>query len=233
MWRGHEFAVQKREDPMSWGWFAMVPWAGRINRGVIKDPAGNTYYLPTHWDPPHAEHGFGFHSPWKIVGPQTVELDLPEPYSPAVARQSYELEGDVLIWSLEYRANGCTLPAWIGFHPWFPRSIGGGGEAELDFKPGRMLLRGSDYLPTGEYVTPPAGPWDDAFTEVNSDPVIRWGNSVQLQITSNVPWWVVYNQDPEGICVEPQTAPPNAAELGIIGAHRMQATFSFSDSSQR
>jgi aldose 1-epimerase len=74
----------------------------------------------------------------------------------------------------------------------------------------------------------PDGPWDDAFTEVKSDPIIRWSDQAQIQISSSVPWWVVYNQDPLAICVEPQTAPPDAANLGITGSHSITAKFSFS-----
>jgi len=227
-WRGFEFALPKRDDPMAWGWFGMVPWAGRINLGLIADSDGTEHLLPTHWDPPHAEHGYGFHSEWTSTGPNTAELALPEPYSPAVARQRIALEGNSMVWSLDYLPNGCTLPAWVGFHPWFPRTIDEVNEVELHFEAEKMLIRGDDYMPTGEYIPMPAGPWDDAFTEVKSDPIIRWGDQAQIQISSSVPWWVVYTEDPLAICVEPQTAPPDAANLGITGAHSITATFTFS-----
>ena len=90
-----------------------------------------------------------------------------------------------------------------------------------------MLLRGADYLPTGEFVPVPAEPWDDAFTGVQEDPVIRWGSSASIHINSDVPWWVVYTEDPLAICVEPQTAPPDAANLGIPGAYSLKARFTF------
>ena len=228
-WRGFEFALPKREDPMTWGWFGMVPWAGRINLGLIADSDGTEYLLPTHWDPPHAEHGYGFHSQWKATGANTSELALPEPYAPAIARQKFELEGNSMTWTLEYEANGCTLPAWVGFHPWFPRSIDGVDRLELHFHAEKMLVRGDDYMPRGEYTSMPQGPWDDAFTEVKGDPIINWGDLAQVRISSSAPWWVVYSEDPLAICVEPQTAPPDAANLGISGAHSISATFTFSE----
>ena len=226
-WQGFQFALPRRDDPMSWGWFGMVPWAGRIDRGLINDIDGTQYSLPTHWDPPHAEHGYGFHSAWSATSPKSWELLLPEPYAPAIAHQRIELEGNTLTWSLEYIAHGCTLPAWVGFHPWFPRSIDGKSEIKLLFSAEKMLIRGDDYLPTGEFTEVPDGPWDDAFTDVRAAPIIRWGDIAQIQISSSVPWWVVYTEDPLGICVEPQTAPPDAANLGIIGSHSIEAKFTF------
>jgi len=227
-WQGFEFALPKREDPMAWGWFGMVPWAGRIKLGLIEDIDGTQYELPTEWDPPHAEHGFGFYSEWNETSPNTSTLNLPAPYFPAIAQQSFQLIDNSLIWSLEYIAKGCTLPAWVGFHPWFPRSIDGVSEINLEFEAEKMLVRGNDYIPTGEFSEIPLGPWDDAFAGVRADPIIRWGDVAQVQISSNSPWWVIYTEDPAAICVEPQTAPPDAANLGITGSHSIEAKFTFS-----
>ena len=228
-WKEFEFVVQRRDHPMEWGWFGMVPWAGRVNNGLIKDLDGTEYSLPTNWDPPHAEHGFGFVSEWEVTGPNSSALVLPDPYFPAIAEQRIDLDGNSLTWTLNYIANGNTLPAWVGFHPWFPKHLNDGDEVELIFEPEKMLIRSPNYLPTGEYVAIPPKPWDDAFSGVKQDPILRWKNQAQIRLTSNVPWWVVYTEDPTGICVEPQTAPPDAANLGIEGAHSITATFTFSD----
>jgi aldose 1-epimerase len=227
-WKSFEFVLPKREDPMSWGWFAMVPWAGRIKLGKIQDADGMIHQLPTHWDPPHAEHGYGFHSEWSAIDENSFELALPAPYSPAIARQSFVLVGNTLKWSLEYISNGCTLPAWVGFHPWFQRTIDSNSELELNFEAEKALVRGSDYMPTGEYSSIPDQPWDDAFTGLKSDPSLTWGDKARIEISSDVPWWVVYTEDQLGICVEPQTAPPDAANLGIAGSHSISALFIFS-----
>lgn len=227
-WHGFEFALSYHENPMNWGWFAMVPWAGRIDKGLIKDRDGKQFVLPTQWDPPHAEHGYGFISSWHSTGPNSSRLDMPSPYAPAFAEQMIEVDRDSVKWSLDYFANGCTLPAWIGFHPWIPKQIREGSNAELTFSPEKMLKQGEDGIPTGELVNIRPRPWDHAFFGVTTPPIIRWGNTAQLEITSSVPWWVVYDEDPLAICVEPQTAPPDAANLGISGAHSLTATFNFS-----
>ena len=36
-----ECAVPFRGQTLTWGWYAMAPWAGRIRDGLIKDKAGN------------------------------------------------------------------------------------------------------------------------------------------------------------------------------------------------
>jgi aldose 1-epimerase len=48
-----------------------------------------------------------------------------------------------------------------------------------------------------------------------------------VSIESDAPWWVVYTEDSEGICVEPQSAPPDAANLGIQGEEYLEALFVF------
>jgi aldose 1-epimerase len=50
-----------------------------------------------------------------------------------------------------------------------------------------------------------------------------------LDIESDAPTWIVYTEDTEGVCIEPQTAPPDAANLGIAGDHYLEALFTFSE----
>jgi aldose 1-epimerase len=60
IWRDMQFAVQFRGSPMTYGWYAMAPWAGRVRDGIIKSPSGEEFQLPTTAFPPHAIHGFGY-----------------------------------------------------------------------------------------------------------------------------------------------------------------------------
>ena len=50
---------------------------------------------------------------------------------------------------------------------------------------------------------------------------------MRVSIESDAPYWVVYNEDSEGVCIEPQTAPPDAANLGISGEHYLETLFVF------
>ena len=227
-WRENEFAVPFRGQVHTSGWYAMAPWAGRIKEGLITNSAGQQIQLPATIDPPHAIHGFGVISSWQEIGPGRSLLHLPSPYGNATVEQKIEVLDDAIRWSLEYDANGCDLPAWMGMHPWFARDLGVGGSAELEFSAGKMLKR-VDGLPNGEIISPTPQPWDDAFTDVRGTPAVIYEDVVRIDIESDAPWWVVYNEDPEGICVEPQTAPPDAANLGITSENYIEALFTFTE----
>jgi galactose mutarotase-like enzyme len=73
-----------------------------------------------------------------------------------------------------------------------------------------MLARGPDGIPTGDRVAPPAGPWDDAFTDLAADPELEWPGQLRLRISSSCAWWVVYSMPEHALCVEPESAPPDA-----------------------
>ena len=47
IWRDMQFAVPFRGSPMTYGWYAMAPWAGRVRDGIIKSPSGEEFQLPT------------------------------------------------------------------------------------------------------------------------------------------------------------------------------------------
>jgi aldose 1-epimerase len=230
LWRDHQITLPYRGQPHTHGWYALGPWAGRIRDGLIKDSAGNVFELPTNIDPPNALHGYGYTSSWQDIGQGRALLHLPAPYNGATLEQRIEVLDDAIRWSLEYDANGCDLQAWLGLHPWFARDIGAGNELELEFSAEQMLQRDKDGLPNGKLITPPKEPWDDAFTGIRGVPAVVWDDVLRIDIESDAPWWVVYTEDSEGICVEPQSAPPDAANLDLIpknDAHYVEALFTF------
>ena len=229
-WRDLQFTVPYRGTPMDSGWYAMGPWAGRIRDGIIRYPGGEEIQLPTNFVPPHAMHGFGFTSSWQEIGPGRSMLHLPKPYGGATMEQTIEVLDDAIRWSLEYDPGDCQLPAWIGMHPWFARDLDRGASAEIEFKAAKMLKRDDEGIPTGEIIAPSSGTWDDAFTEIQGVPAIIWEDAARIDIESDAPWWVVFNEDSEGICIEPQTAPPDAQNLGISGEYYLEALFVFSES---
>jgi len=102
-------------------------------------------------------------------------------------------------------------------------------EAEVDFRAGRMIKRDDESLPTDTFVPQPEGPWDDCFTDLQGIPTVTWAGAAKLTVESDAPWWVVYTEDSDGVCIEPQTAPPDAANLGITGDHYLEALFTFSE----
>ena len=65
--RGIECVVPFRGEVLTWGWYAMGPWAGRIRDGLVRDAKGNSYQLPTNFTPPHAIHGFTLTGSWQEI----------------------------------------------------------------------------------------------------------------------------------------------------------------------
>jgi hypothetical protein len=80
----------------------------------------------------------------------------------------------------------------------------------LDVAADGMWARDDTGIPTGRLVPVPAGPWDDAFTGLRTDPGLRWPGTLSVRLRSSCPVWVVYDQDPRLVCVEPQTDAPDA-----------------------
>jgi aldose 1-epimerase len=228
-WRDMQFAVPFRGQDLTWGWFSMVPFAGRIKDGIIKDSKGNRHQLPNNFDPPHALIGYGAQSSWEDIGGGRQLLELPSPFNGATVTQSYEILDNAIRWSLDYEANGCDLPVTLGFHPWFAREIGKGDSAELLFAANKMFKRGDDYLPTGEIITPTQPPWDDTFMEIKGVPEIIWPGAARLTMDCYTPYWMVYSQDEDCICIEPVTAPPDAQNLGIQGESYIECLITFTE----
>jgi aldose 1-epimerase len=228
-WRDVEFALPFRGEVHTWGWYSMAPWAGRVRNGIIQNPEGGEFQLPVTIDPPHALHGFGFISSWQEIGPGRSLLHLPSPYGGATVEQKIEVLDDAVRWSLEYEPGNCDLPAWLGMHPWFPRDLGRGGSAEIEFAAELMLERDHEGLPSGKLIAPSKQPWDDAFTQIRGLPSVIWEDVARIEIECDAPWWVVYTEDAEGVCIEPQTAPPDAANLDLVGEHYLEALFVFSE----
>ena len=54
------------------------------------------------------------------------------------------------------------------------------------------------------------GPWDDCFGGVERSPVLTWPGVLRVELQSACPYWVVFTERAHAVCVEPQTAPPDA-----------------------
>ncbi len=205
---GSEVLVDRTDDPLTWGWYPMVPFAGRIRNGMLRFD-GSTYTLP-HTLGQHAMHGYGFTSAWAQVDDGAIQLDLAEPWPFAgTATQRFMLEDERLVLHMTIDAHE-RQPINIGWHPWFRRNIEGLGALELTFEPGLMYERDPTGIPTGATIAPSAGPWDDCFTDIQSNPVLRWG-TLAITLSSTADHWVVYDEPRHAVCVEPQTGPPNDA----------------------
>jgi aldose 1-epimerase len=206
---GRELLKTEGDGPITWGSFPMAPFAGRV-RDASLTFAGDTHALrPTL--PPHAIHGTVLGRRWRVVGEATIATDLGSdwPFAGYVI-QRFELGSDHLTCRLELHAEE-PMPASIGWHPYFARRPDGvAGALELDLDAGAMYVRDAAGIATDMRIEPPPGPWDDCFTDLRRPPVLRWPGFLELTIESDCPDWVVYTAPLDALCVEPQTAPPDA-----------------------
>lgn len=194
------------------GCFAMAPYAGRLGHGrLVVD--GVQHDLPRD-APPHAIHGHVFDVPWQLDGEGVLSAPLPATWPFAgFVRQELVLHDGGLDARLVLRAEE-SMPATVGFHPWFARRLARGRPAELEMSPHRQYEKGRTDLPTGALIAPTLGPYDDCFVGMSEPPRLVWRGALELTMTSSADHWVVFDQLPDVICLEPQTGPPDAAALG-------------------
>lgn len=202
------------DDPMSWGSYPMVPYAGRVG-GASFDFEGRTVALPANL-PPHAIHGSGFTTPWDVLddGLDHCELRCALAWSlGGTAHQHLQLTPDALVCVLTVVAGHDPMPVVIGWHPWFVKPAAD----RLAFA--AMYERGPDGLPTGRIVHPGHRPWDDCFVNPLAPLRLEYANDLTVTVSSDAGHWVVYDEPDHATCIEPQSGPPDAVHLGM--AHRL------------
>ncbi|WP_415947368.1 aldose 1-epimerase [Streptomyces sp. KLOTTS4A1] len=197
-----------------YGCFPMVPWCGRTENGRFLS-GGQTYQLPVD-NPPHAIHGTVRNAAWRLARSSATEAvltyDLTDPWPwDGRVTQIFELAEDGLTVTMGIETYGESFPAQIGWHPWFRRALReGGAEASLAFEAAWQEERGENHLPTGKRISPQPGPWDDCFGMPDGvDVTVTWPEELELRVRSREQWVVLYDEQPEALCVEPQTGPPN------------------------
>jgi len=210
------------DGPLQWGCYPMVPWAGRLDRGILRFD-GQEHRFPLTL-PPHAIHGTTWASGWTVTSESadraTLAIDLAPPWPfGGRAEHGIALADDHLRLQLVVTAGEQSMPAAAGWHPWFRRSLSPGRPAELAFSAGSMWERGPDGLPTRRLVDPPPGPWDDCFTALDGPPTVTWPDALTLAIEHDCDHLVVYDEQADALCVEPQTLPPDGLNHGAVVLH--------------
>ncbi len=109
-------------------------------------------------------------------------------------------------------AQAVDLPLTFGWHPWFVRHLEG-VEGHADFRADVMYQRGDDGLPTGALVPVPEGPWDDCMTGLHGTSAVVWPGIGRIEVASDLDHMVVFTDHTHGICIEPQSGPPDAVNL--------------------
>jgi aldose 1-epimerase len=197
------------DDPVRWGCYPMVPWAGRVRHGRF-ELDGITHQLPVGPDG-HAMHGVGFTSAWTVTGRTDVavemSLQLPTDETWPFGGHSWQriaVDATTISLELSVTAGDRRFPATIGWHPWFRKPTG------IEFHPVTMYRR-VDGIAVDEQIAVPPGPWDDCF--VNTRPVVAVVDGIVVELRSDCTDWVVYDETPHATCIEAQSGPPDAFNI--------------------
>lgn len=239
---GLELLVTSPNDndrSMGWGSFLMAPWPGRLAGGRLAWRGTELQLLRNHGR--HAIHGTVFDRPWRLerstalMCELAIELERDRwPFGGSV-RQSIALSSGALHLSAEVVAE-VPMPAAIGWHPWFRRTIGtdDGSRVRLSLQAQGRLERLA-MIPTGRVLSPQGpsdlhrGPTlgqrrlDDTFVGVEGTPRLAWPElTLAFEIPPPLSVVTVYTPG-NAVCVEPQTAWPNALALSGSEAERAGA----------
>lgn len=229
-WRigGVEVLTRVGEDPVEHGMYPMAPWAGRVRGNEVrwKD---SVHPLPVSYGP-WALHGTCLAQRARVVEVEegaarsrvTARLEEHPAWPwPMAVDVTWDLGTDDLRTSISVHALKQEFPAVVGWHPWFRRCLDGSSTAQWGALATERLVRGDDHLPTGDRVGFLAGdgPFDDALVVPDGRGWIAWPGGPTIEIDSTATWFVVYDERPDAVCIEPQSGPPD----GLDGSHGMAA----------
>jgi len=215
--------------------FPLVPFSNRIRDGRFSF-GGHSVSLPLNqWPQPHPEHGHGWQAAWSVAARARDRLTLeydhaagawPFPYR---ARQVFTLSGETLELSLSVENRGPeTMPAGLGFHPYFPRTarcrlvtrVDGMWAIDAEVMPTMLVaadprLAASGGLPIAEAVL------DNVLTGWRRSATITWpehGTRLAIEAEPPLGFLVVYSPAGEDyFCVEPVSHCTDAFNLAAQG----------------
>lgn len=210
---GLEVMLTEGPKPTRWGSFPMIPWCGRLPYGRL-DLDGTQYEFPP-TSGAHANHGRTHLQMWEQVEPGVLRTELGDPWPfGGHAIQRFSLTDSSLTVTAEVHAGDeQSMPAMIGWHPWFRRVLDRGTTAQVHFEATSIYAVDDEQIPTGELVPVPPGPWDACFVGLDADPIIEWPGALSLTISSTFDHWVIFTEPDHALCVEPQSGPPNEFHL--------------------
>jgi aldose 1-epimerase len=217
------------EPALAWGCYLMVPFVGRVFEGRIQWDGQSAQLRRNHG--PHAIHGVAFDVPWTVTDRSNGSVGLSCRLDPSrwpfggEVRQKITFGEGRLVLEAEILAERPT-PAALGWHPWFVREARG---MRVSVASDQVLVSGPDLIPTGQMSPVDAAKdlragqpvddldLDDVYTSAKSPAVLCWPDlDLHLSFARPIETIVVYTH-PAAICVEPQTAWPDAIRLARQG----------------
>jgi aldose 1-epimerase len=225
-YQGVELLGASGKDPVEFGFYPMLPWAGRladnsvsVNGELIKQEINYQGW---------AIHGLSFDNPLTSWSVQTDEHSTTFIGVQRISGWIEDLEA-TFTWRIDEHSLTTTIEVKpisevvsrvvVGWHPWFRKSLSSGSPAVLKIDDAKLLTK-VDSLPTGELVDfdVTLGPFDDALIVPSRTVVIEWPEALHLRITNSHDWFVIYDGNKDFICVEPQTGAPNALNGAFSGS---------------
>lgn len=201
---GVELLVTRGSEPLSWGCYPMVPYAGRVRDATLHFDLRDHDLRPNGGG--HSLHGTVFDVPWETVSTSatsatfTTTMGDDWPFSATVIHH-VELDTRGVTMRLVVHSDE-PQPVQVGWHPWFVKPT------RFDHGCSLMLPRDAHGIATAS--TTPIGPppWDDCFVSDGAAPLLEI-SGVSLRLSSDCSHWVVYDEPRHATCVEPQSGPPN------------------------
>lgn len=212
---GVETLVTRHGEPLSWGCYPMVPYAGRVRNATLGF-AGRTHDLRANAGR-HSLHGTVFDVPW-----ETVSVTATSATFTTTLGDDWPFAATV-IHHVEVDSNGVTMrlvvhadepqPIQVGWHPWFVKPD------RLDHGCARMHPRDASGIASTAVTQIGPPPWDDCFLSDGATPRVEIAG-VALRLSSDCSHWVVYDEPRHASCVEPQSGAPNGIndEPFVVGA---------------
>jgi aldose 1-epimerase len=213
-----------------WGCYLMAPWPGRLANGRAPWDGGEIAVTPNRLG--HAIHGVTFTREWQVVEASgdsvAIECSLAPAWPPGGrARQRLHLAPGRLEFSAEIEAGDHGMPVALGWHPWFRRD--GGDDIAVELAAAGTLRTGDDLIPTGEFdaitdettltLGRPIGDrrLDHVYVGAGGPALVRWPDLDMMIETSPAIDTFVVHSTLTGLCVEPQTAWPDAFNSAARG----------------
>ena len=221
-WRvgGLELVGANDPGPVGHGMFPMAPWPGRLRGNAVRHD-GIRHALPPNFEG-WAIHGTVLDRPAEVAADSPTHVETVASLGPAwpwsgQVRHSWRLAPTGLRAEIAVESTRDVFPAEVGWHPWFRRRLARGGDVVVDLPADAVLARGVDHLPSGESVAPGRpGPFDDAFHVPSGHASLTWPGALSLAVDSDCDWFVLFDELAGWVCLEPQSAPPDALSGGFL-----------------
>jgi galactose mutarotase-like enzyme len=219
---GTELLVPRADrEPLWWGAFVMAPWTGDLPDAELR--FGNRRWRMPCDDGRHASHGVARASAWTHGRDGVLRTPLANGWPlGGVVEARPELAAGRFRLTLSVLAGRTTMPAAVGWHPWFPRRLPGSRPVELTLPPGaRQLVRDDRGRATARFGSLGPAPYNETL-ELPGPVQAHWPGRGRLTIASTSPLATVFSAHEQGVCVEPVTSPAERMDHVLQPGERLE-----------